>query len=420
MNLRPSHTVSATVLLLLGLTSPSLAEDADRHFPCIPVPTELFESASHVFPDGFPDGGRIAGSGDTLGVLVPEASGEFRLVLIRAGEKTGEVQLRQPPQARFPRAPFFSLGDDGEVAVLSVRELIAVYDDDGELVSLIEPDEEVAADSAAAHKGDLYWTAIPDELAITQHLISTGGFEAVQQYLHGASVDDVTAFLNRHPAPLLIRSDLDGTEREVLLQLGGSDLRDGAMALEHTLQSRVRSDGKLWAAGIYTGEILVLRASGAVDDTRSLPDALALAGDDPAVRKEREQEMEDAVEASRDDALTNRGANAQRKDRGEVHATGVVTPSLWFHNIAVRDRDLFIVPATTDPPPGALLVINENHTAPICYQLPEALVSKPLSQQFAATNDAIWLRKPFGFVRWSDLVALAPSEERYNGRTPLK
>jgi hypothetical protein len=166
--------------------------------------------------------------------------------------------------------------------------------------------------------------------------------------------------------------------------------------------------------------ILLLRATGALDETRFLPNAPALASDDPAVRKEREQEMDDAVEASREDALVNRGADPQRKDHGAVHATGVVTPSRWFSNIAVKDRDLLIVPATTDSPPGALLVISEDQTTPLCYQLPEAFVSTPISQQLAATNDAIWLRKPFGFVRWSDLVALASSEEKDNGRTPLK
>jgi hypothetical protein len=390
---------------LVGLALAGGAAVAAADYPCAVVPAELLHPASHVFgADGAPDGIRISGAGTTLGVLIPQTSDRYRLALIRGGELVGEIDLPSPEHG-FPRTPWFTLGDDGDLALLSVRDLIAVYGGD-ELEAVVRPEQEVTG--AVASRGELLWSALPDEAAIVSRLVREGGSELIERYVKGEAWSEVRQLLRDAPAPLLLRSDLDGSDQEVLLDFDGSEPCEGCMAMSHMLYPAVRSDGKIWAVGRFTGRVRLLSASGAVKSDFVLPEGLSLEADDQEIQQERQQELEANPPPGHEDRGRNALKDPESDDSFSIMVTG---PGPRVRSVLARDRDLVVVPLATDPPPGSILVFEDGAEVPVCFQLPEALVGKPLAHQYAATDDALWLRKPFGYVSWSDLQALLEPDD---------
>ena len=390
--------------LLLMLIAPCLVTAQEKNpYPCTVVPSELFHPADHVLDDDTHNGLRIAGSGTTLGVLVPLSSRDYQLILVRGGERIQAMKLETPEGKDFPRTPSFTLAEEGELAVLAVREFIAVFED-AELATVVQPPEAVLA--ASADRGSLYWSSIPNEHQVVTGLMSSGGIEAVEQYVSGTAGKHAIRLLNDRPIPLLVRADTDGSDREVLLELDGSSLGEGQTALTHMLSFAVASNGKIWAAGRLSGKVTVLRPSGAIEDDALLPESLKLEGNQPEIQERREQEFEASLQAEQQEDEANRGSNAQRSGEPDVIRLAKTPSTPWFHAIMARDRDLLMVPATIDPPPGSILVFDDPNAAPRCLQLHDAFVQKPLSSQFAATDDAVWLREPFGYFLWTDLHSL--------------
>ncbi len=399
-------------IISLGLVA-FTAVAAAQGSPCTVVPPELFRPASHVFGDeGLPDGARISGSGETLGVLAPMASGGNRLILVRDAERVAELEL-PAPTVPFVHPPWFELADDGDVAVLTTRESIAVYSGN-ELEAVIHPKDQVAR--AVAHKGHLFWSTIPEEGAILSTLMNDGDMAALQGYAAGSPGSEVLDFLDTSPIPLLKVSDLDGSDHEVLLELTASDLREGHMVSHHMVKHAVRSDGMVWAVGRFTGYVQLLSAAGTVKQEFQLPEDETVEGEGSTAPTNANDPERAAPRQAPDDRPydpSSRGTDARGDAYNHRVMVDVTPPSTRFEHIAARGDDLVLVLGTTDPPPGSLLVFEDDSQTPVCFELPERLVLKPLAFQFAVTEDALWLRKPFGYFAWEDLQALLqPNPEK--------
>jgi hypothetical protein len=374
---------------LLLMVAASVAIGAEP-LGCTSVPESLFQPFTRVFPKGLPEGARIAGAGRTLGVVVPQLPEGHKLYLFRRGEPAGEYWLSAPSSRPYPRPPAFFLADNGEVAILRAREFFAVYVQ-GKLTTVVDGDVAHAA-AVTASRGYLLWAPSP-------HVPS------VARFVKG----DLSAVKNDEWPALLVRSEYDGVDQKVLLRLERQELEESDRnPMYHELTPAVRSDGKLWLAGAFSGKLLLAEDNGHILRRWSLPDALKRAEDDPEVRRHQDEEMQRETEKW---AAQQQVDATKKPGQVEIYWSN---KSRLFNNAVARGKDLVLALATVTPPRGSLLLLrNGDEQAPLCFQLPDLVKasSDTGAIQVAITDDAVWFRKPLGYIPWDGLEELLQPKE---------
>ncbi len=355
--------------------------------PCTPVPGNLFRPAAHLIPKGLPEEMRVAGAGRTLGVLVPQLPDGHKLLLFRGEKVISETWLAAPKDRPFPSPPMFYLAENGNVVILRSREFLAVYAG-GTLTAVVTGENIRGADVTAA-RGLLFWSPYP------------------------TAEDDIRFFKTKSHSllkeedwpPLLIRNELDGSEQEVLLRLDEERLRraDG-VPLYSALSCTARPDGKLWLVGKTTGDVMLVEDNGHIIRRFELSSALKRPEDDPDIRRQMEEEMRQENEK----LLAERAQTDATKRPPKSVEVFSGNKSPLVSGVFARGRDLVLTLATLDPPSGSLLVVGDTDSSNTCFELPEQLRGEgdAAAIQIAVTSDAVWFRKPFGFIPWEDIEAL--------------
>ncbi len=386
---------SFAVLLLAALPAVAVAQAP----PCTPVPIEFFSRPQNLFAKGLPAGTRLASDRKTLGLLVPRLPDGHELFLVRGEEIVSELWLPVPKQRSFLRAPMFYLSDDGDVAILRSADFAAVYAG-GSLTAVIE-DEHIRGANVAVAGGQLYWAPNPtaQEMATVFKQVRATKPES----------EDWPA--------LLMRSELDGSDHEVLLRLEEQQLGDGdRVALYHTLSPAARPDRKLWLVGNFSGEVMLTSGSGHVERRFQLPGALKRPEDEPEARAKADEELQ--RDARKDVERLHTDATKPPPKRVEIVT---LNRSRLFHGIWARGRDLVVRLATSDPPEGSILVIDDAGESARCFTFPGMLRGNDeAALQVAVTDDAIWFRKPFGFITWDSLDALSEPKRKPTRPVPAR
>jgi len=217
--------------------------------------------------------------------------------------------------------------------------------------------------------------------------------------------------------PLLVRSELDGSNTEVLLRLDQARLAalEPSLPMYHELIPALRSDGKVWLAGPFSGEITLAKPSGQILHSAQLPAALTRSEDVPEIR--RRMDEEDAQEAEKMKA--SRLGDATRKPPSGFK-TFSFNKSRLFATAHARGRDLVLTLSTHEPPRGSLLVVADGEEHLQCFKFPEHLRGKDDAAivQPVVTDDAVWFADPFGYIPWERLGALLSPEEKPEGDAP--
>lgn len=378
------------VLVISSIIVLACSSLAGEELRCVEVPQSLFHEVTSVFPDGLPEDARIAGAGRTLGVLVPSLPEGHHLYLLRGGRRHSKLWLPTPKERPFPSRPDFHLGDNGNLVGLRVREFFAVYAG-ATLTAVID----LGSGGSLALGDRLYWAPAPTSTLP----------------LHGPDGDRTELAEDRLP-PLLVQSELDGTRQRVLLRVDEKRLKedDSGFPLYQTLYPALRSDRKLWLAGRFSGEIMVAESNGTIRQRFNLAEHLIRPEDDPESQS-RHAEREEKIAAQIEAIRTRRASDATRRRSGEGE-TAVFARSPHFSRAFPRGRDLVLVMATANPPPGTIALVKSDLQNAYCFRLPDSLGSDDHpALRFAVTEDALWLRQPFGYIQWFDIERLLDPEE---------
>lgn len=358
--------------------------------PCITVTSELFQPYTGIFPKGLPEQSRLSGSRRTLGVLFPQGESGYTLRLIRAGELIGEYWLRAPTGRPFEYPPAFALAEDGDISILKVVDHFAVYARSA-LVGSFQGSH-AHAPTVTASRGYLLWAPTPRP-------------ENVRRFLSGAVLQETKDF---EWPPLLLRSEYDGQDEKVLLRLDRAEIEKGDhIPMYHALVPVVRSDGKLWLVGPFSGKVMLAENNGSIKRSFVLSDLLKRPEDDPEIRKKRDEDMRLMVE--KDEAESHTDAT---KPKPNVEAFRG-NKSRLFHYAFARGTDLVLNLATISPPSGSILLIpsgDEQH--PVCLQFPSLVGTGPETPlELAVTDNEVWFRKPFGYISWDAIDNLVAEEK---------
>lgn len=372
--------------LLLSLFASGLGAQT---VPCVSVPGETFRPATGLLAKGLPADARLAGAGRTLGVLVPKLPDGHTLLLIRGERVVREYWLAAPKDRPFSRTPGFYLADNGNIVILRSREYFAVYVS-STLTAVVDGELAHSANVTGDRSG-LVWGPSPSG----QDPITTGFLMK----------KDLDLFKSDEWPALLVRSELDGSDQQVMLRLDKARLAKlGTFPPSfHELRPVLRPDGKMWLAGRFTDEIMLADSNGRILRSVTMPSALKRPEDDPEVRKKMDEEDQRETERM----LAAKTGEATKRPPRETKAFSF-NKSPLFRDAHSRGRDLVLTLATYEPPSGSIVVIRDGEDTIPCFQFPEKLRGKGDSAvlQSTVTEDAVWFREPFGFIAWDDLDAL--------------
>lgn len=345
---------------------------------CIPVPRHLLKDASELLGQRLGPDARLAGDGDTVGILGPLEEGRFRLRLFRRGRMVDERFL-VPPEGGFLTTPRLVLGERGNLVALVQTQGFAVYV--GSALVGVFRDEDTHAADVAFVRGEVHWCPSP---------------RAAKPGKKGFKADDAP--------PLWLKAEVDGGGREVLLRADPqrSDPTD-PQAHEWSLQLAPRRDGKLWLVGAFSAEVLEASSSGSIVRRRQLPYRFPPKGEDP-------KQVEKAVEQARrkaEEMLASVPAftDATRKKTGDVRVRIYPWQTRLFARVFALDRDLLIITRGETQPANALLWFPYGAEEARCFLLGEAVDPRFLGLAALVDRD-LWFASPFAFLPLEDLAAL--------------
>ncbi len=361
-----------------------LRQNLSRHPRCIPVPRHLLRSGVEFLGEKLPAHAKLAGAGDTLGVLYPLEAGRFRLRLFRRGRMVDERFLSVPNELTLT-TPRPVLGERGNLVALVQKEGFAVYVS-ASLVGVFQ-DHETHAPDVAFVRGEVHWC--PSPLTMPQGKVGALQEEAM-------------------PA-LWVKAEVDGGGREVLLRVDPRRLDpQDPKPNEWSLEVAPRRDKKLWLVGAMSAEVLEATATGAVVRRFQLPYRFPVPGDDP---KQLESLREEAVKKA-EEVMSQHPffTDATRRKAG----SGRIRIYPWQRRIFARalayEQDLLLLTYSDTKPANALLWFPYGQEEEArCFLLGE-LVDKGLGLT-TLVEDQLWFSDPFAFVLLEDLRQLWQAEE---------
>lgn len=350
---------------------------------CVALSADLFQRDTTFLHLDTKAEFRLAGDGDTLGVVTPVAEGSFRLRLFRQRK---EVQVFELKSSLFRLSRLF-LFDRGDYAVLAFRDAFAVFAG-GSLLAEYD-DETTRSASVAVVRGDVFWCPRV--------------FPEIPNARWEEGSDEVA---------LCYRASLAGERPEAFFFVDKKKLDARRPFLEEwNVRVVARPDGKLWLLGTASTEVALVSSGGRVLRRGWLPVSLYDRSQDPnpelKAQYEKELEEEEKEAAARAEEQWRSLppiADATRPPRREVPVTLYRFEPL-VHHAARRGRDLVFTAPLPESKTGVFLLRDGTEDV-MCWVLPAAVHLGEAASLFASTDDELWFPEPLGYFRWSELEAL--------------
>lgn len=355
---------------------------------CSPVPEELFHPGSEILPDGVPSGGRLAATGRTLGILAPDPPRGFKLTLVRKEKVAEELFLPLAGDGVLGSSPRFVLGEDGELTALKGTDGFVVYR--GTTPVGVFHDADTHSPQIAFKGRSVYWCPWPPPYAEPGPPGTDDG---------GGEPKD---------RALWLRSELDGSERKVLLRVDARKLdEEEPHPGEQAMTPVVRPDGKFWLAGLNSGEIVEASKGESVTSRWLLPYRLATEENDPKAAARAEAEAEK-------DWNETRAADVGDATRRPVKKVTIILtlPTRIIGDAFAKDRDLVLTTTSVEPLNALLIIRDDGLESARCLVFPKRLGSPNGWLNVAVTSDDLWFASPFGYFSWVDLEAILDASER--------
>lgn len=362
---------------------------------CVQALPEVFHPAGddlgHLESTSF----RLAGDGDTLGLIEQVGNGEYKLRLFQRKKQKQEFLIEST-------LPYFSnlfIADRGEYAVLAFRDAFAVYAG-GSLVGEFS-DETTRSATVAVVGGEVFWCP---------RILPRLSREDWQK----GKIDKV---------PLCFHVPLSGGKSEDFFSLSAKRLhREFPNPNEWATLIVARPDRKLWLLGLASTEAVLLTSGGRVLRREWVPVSLYDRSQDmdPKVaaeyRAELEEESRELELASEEHLALPETSQATKAPTTKVPVRVFrFEPLIW--RVAHRGRDLVFTGALPRGKSGIFLW-KDGEDEVKCWVPPFPLPSHGLASMIAATDEELWFHEPLGYFRWSELEALWDDAFRASKETP--
>jgi hypothetical protein len=371
------------------LGAQALREKYQKPPRCAPVPPELFHPAPQAMRELVPEDASLAGAGPWLAVSFRHPKEPvFVLRLFRKGRLAQELFLTPQGGVSLPGIPELAISNDGQYAALFSRTHLAIFAG-GTQVGMLQTGQ--MATSVAFRRDEVLWCRreLPPRLNPT--LLAQGEYAVCFWSEPGRGSEEV----------------LFALEPEDVELLGGD-----ARGMNFSFAVAPRRDGKLWFVNRMTGEVILANASGSRLRRWVLPHKVTT---DPEVleakAKAKAQEVAATLEAAPRDAT--------EPPRPRTAKVAFAVLLVW--QVQALGNDLVFVTHPDTLPPNAVFWLSADLQTLRCFDL-QQLGDKPTSSDVLArkktvvvTEDALWLQKPLGFLRWEELLAW---QEKQKAKTP--
>ena len=360
---------------------------------CLEGPPELFHPAPKELAELVPQKASVAGAGPYLGAVFKDPKGEGYVFRLFRNEKLVQELFLHPHGFQVPeRGLRLVLARDGEYLALVTPQAFAVFAGSTQ-VGLFQ-DSQVNAPEVAFAKGQVLWCRHP--MGLRERWPKPG----------------------EEPYAVCYRSELDGSSREPLFSLE-DDVRSLAPndnPADYYFSVSLRRDGKLWLVDNATGNIFLASSTGARLRKWTFPFALER-------DLEAERELQEWFVGELSAKLGPRLHDAT-KPREKFEGKTTVNISV-LSRASAAGNDLLLVTNTGWKPANAVFWVSSDLRQARCFAVDKLAEKAPGASSFdkyirlAFTDDALWLREPFGYILWQDLLALEePGERDAPGKAP--
>lgn len=320
----------------------------------------------------------FAGSGPVLGFFLRESKGRTRF--LRWEKTTTEELVLSPPPGESFHEPQWSLWENGSAAVVDDAGFFAVYLSGAPVFS-----------QQKAYRGAA-WPAFRD----------------------------AEIFWSPHPFQLMKERKSDVVRS---VALGRSDVREvwalGQMAWDASLPETldavsahqafaVPAKGVVWLVERFTGRVFAIRG-GKSREIFSAQNAGWIRWAESDVKEEVNSELKKLTEAKLAEAEALLGGDSTSSTRRRANVRVKLREHYFLKGFARGDE--LILQLSVAKPERALLWLRHGEP-PLCLSFAAVAIKtggwKEAAESWldgvAITNDAVWLRKPFGYVLWTELA----------------
>jgi len=329
---------------------------------CAALPPRLARPAEPPIPASVPPGTSLAGSGKTLGLLLPRNEKGYPLLLFTRGRANRTYTLKSPESLIMPPSPPVSLGEEGSVAALTAREGFVVYANG--IATAVLDDQEARGAQVTFRSGEVMWCPWPQGPAGSRRK------PAGQLFKEG-----------EEPA-LWLRAELDSSDRKVLARVDPQRLDPKfPNPGEWAMGIATRRDGKLWLVGLSSAEVWLASAGGRILRRDFLPLRLRNEEDDEKAMKGLEEEILREVRTQPGPYLSD--PTRRQPKSVEVVATG---RTRVIDKVMARDNDLVVTTFPGTQPPRALIYVPASGEPAHCWTVP----ARGEWLHAAVTDEALW------------------------------
>lgn len=374
------------MLILIVSSSVASATSLD----CRHVPAELFHPAE---PPELLVGKRLSlsGSGKVLGFFSKEKDGRVRVLKVQR-QKAEEFFLTSPAGESF-REPTWALWDGGDVATVDDEGFFAVYR--GSSLVFWQAKKYRQPVAPAFRSGEIFWCPS-------------------------------AADLNRERKSDVVRAISLATNKEnqvwsVADINWDAPLPEKMNKLKEKKAFAVPSRNGTWVVEQYGGRVYFLHA-GKGEEVFSAHEHNWTHWSQGEAKEQIAQELEKMTTAKVAEAEALLLGDATRPKRKKVHVSHRLWESYFLKGFARGDE--LLLPLDVEKPEKAMLWLRRGEGL-VCLSL-AALVERSADWKAAAeswrdevavTDDAIWLKRPFGFILFDELAQwLAEHEEEARQR----
>jgi len=337
-----------------------------------------------------PPGTSLAGSGKTLGLLLPRNEKGYPLLLFTRGRASGTYTLKPPEGLTMPPSPPLSLGEEGSVAALTAREGFVVYANG--IATAVLDDREAKSAQVTFRSGEVMWCPWPQRAPGRQRASAGKLFKEGEE------------------PPLWLRAELDGSDRQVLARIDPRRLdSEYPNPGEWAMGIATRRDGKLWLVGLSSAEVWLAGPGGRILRRDFLPLRLRSEEDDEKAMKGLEEEILREVRTQPGSYLTD---PTRRQPKSiEVVATG---RTRVIADVMARDNDLVVTTIPGTQPPRALIYVPASGEPAHCWTIP----GRGERLRAAVTDDALWWVEEAErgdsrllYIPWDELLPPSTAED---------
>ncbi len=364
---------------------------------CLAVPKGLFHPLPPDLAALFSGDVRLAGAGESLGVLRREKDDHLHLLILRGERVAQEWYLKPPAPWQEAKLPKLQLSENGQWVVLMTSKGFAVYAG-SELVRVLQEPEHAFATSVAVMGEQVIWCTKPPQVPKDNEPPTL----CFQQSLTAAKPEPFLQ-ANAQVWQALIRQAKGNVDRLVLSEL--------------QVLLTPRRDRKFWALGLHTGELFLLARSGTVAKHWILPWAIKGLGENRDLVSWGEEQMRAKVAEHLGSKLFD-----ATKPQAVTPASLAVANSI-FSAAFSRDNDLVAMTHPAADPANALFWIENDPLTSRCFLLKDfeaQMTDLPFLQalRVAVTRDRLWLASPAGYLVWDELLSYWEERQKSSEKNP--